>query len=511
MKFCPDCGAKTGGSKFCPDCGRSLADQNGENNVIQRSTVETGGAMDDSVVSRSTVKTDRVAIKDAVISHSTITQTETHQHFGESVGTYETQMELGRTAFEGKNYDEAVDFFNTALKIDSRSFEPWFLKGLSCAELRRTDEAVTNLRRALRTSDGHRVRIVEEIKALVDRISKSAMVVEAQANDLLSKANVELQYSYQYKSGARAEKDGSKASALALDLFVMPGLGSSMRTTSAVEGLEKRQEADKREAEGKKFEDQAKDLLSNSIRLYNSAIRFCELVIEFNKEDEFSWMKRGEIFLRLKLYPDACRSYESVLSFNPYHREALRLRGMCFHAQGLPVPPPPGPKDAEPAPEPAAPAPPQRPPPGQQAIPMSQPAAPAPQQVQAPVQQRAPARQPAPSMPQRQTPAPQVPAAVAATIQPAAVSSRPQMARAPAPPAQAGIPGAAAAAPSAPVPRTAGQPQQQAPHSFQGAVGMAPQATCNPCPYCRGEMNFVKEKGVWFCNSCRRFSDRPAR
>jgi hypothetical protein len=58
---------------------------------------------------------------------------------------------------------------------------------------------------------------------------------------------------------------------------------------------------------------------------------------------------------------------------------------------------------------------------------------------------------------------------------------------------------------------TAGQPQQPASHSFQGAVGMAPKATCNPCPYCRGEMSFVKEKGVWFCNTCRRFSDRPAR
>jgi tetratricopeptide (TPR) repeat protein len=265
----------------------------------------------------------------------------------------------------------------------------------------------------------------------VERTAKTAMVLETQATELLSKANMELQYSYQYKSGARAEKDKGVMGALALDLFVMPGLGSSMRTNSAVEGIEQKQEADKREAEGKKLEEQAKELLSGAVRLYNSAIRFCELVLEFSKEDEFSWLKRGEIFLRLKLYQDACKSYEAVLEFSPYHREALRLRGMCYTAQGIPIPPPP-----------AAPAgaPPARPPRAAQASSQSS----------------------QPSQPQTAPP------------------------------------------PSQPSP---GVPSRAQPHMPQ-PVGPS---CANPCPYCRNEMSFVRERNVWFCGSCRRFSDRPAR
>jgi tetratricopeptide (TPR) repeat protein len=508
MKFCPECGAKTGGSKFCPDCGRSLAEGTADNSVIQRSTVQAQGALEDSVVSQSTVKTDRAAIKDAVISHSTITQTETHQHFGESVGTFETQMELGRTAFEGKNYDEAVDFFNTALKIDSRSFEPWFLKGLSCAELRRTEEAVTNLRRALRSSGSEMQKVIDEIKGLVDRTARTAMVLETQAHELLSKANIELQYSYQYKAGAKKEKEGGMASALALDLFVMPGLGSSMRTSSAVEGMENRQEAQKREAEGKKLEDQAKDLLSGSVRLFNSAIRFCDLIIEFSKQDEFSFMKRGEIFLRLRLYPDACKSYDAVLSFNTYHREALRLRGMCYRAQGLPIPPPPQPQGA-----PDAASPPQQP--------VNQPAVPAPQSA-APqgIPPPEPITPPAIQHPQPMAQTPVPPAQPRMPRQyPQAQPEQPQQQQQQAPPSRAPqqIPQ------QYPQVQPQQQPQQQAPppqapavmtpsqmQQHPGARQRPAQAIQNPCPYCRNEMSFVKERGAWFCGSCRRFSGRPA-
>jgi tetratricopeptide (TPR) repeat protein len=459
MKFCPECGSKTGGAKFCPECGHGLADGVGENNVVSRSTMETQGSIDDAVISRSTVKTDRTAIKDAVISHSTITQTETHQHFGESVGTFDTQMELGRTAFEGRNYDEAVDFFNAALKIDSRGFEPWFLKGLSCAELKRTDEAVTNLRRALKSADGHRQRVVDEIKGLVERTARTAMALEAQAMELLSKAHVELQYSYQAKSGAKTQKDNGMMGALALDLFVMPGLGSSMRTTSAVEGIEQKQEADKREAEGRKLEDQAKDILSGAVRQYNTAIRFCDLIIEFYKEDEFSFLKRGEIFLRLKLYPDACRSYEAIIAFNPNNREALRLRGMCYTAQGLAIPPP----------------------------------------IAAQVT--------------AQSLQPEQPIIVQKPAPPSAGTPLPQQPQRVAPEARALVQPNIAHAPQAPAPA---HPPQQAPsqcvsqmHGSPQGIRMAPCA--NPCPYCRSEMSFVKERNVWFCGACRRFSDRPAR
>jgi tetratricopeptide (TPR) repeat protein len=493
MNFCPECGAKVGGSKFCPECGKPLLEGAGENNVIQRSTLEARGPVEDSVVSRSSVRTDRASIKDAVISHSTITQTETHQHFGESVGTYETQVELGRTAFEGKNFEEAVEFFNNALKIDSKSYEPWFLKGLACAELRRTDEAVTNLRRALRSSDRERVRIVEEIKGLVDRITKSAMVLETQANDLLSKANVELQYSYQYKSGAKSEKEGGMMGALALDLFVMPGLGSSMRTTSAVDGLEKKQEADKREAEGKKLEDQAKDLLSSAIKQYNSAIRFCDLVIEFFKEDEFSYMKRGEIFLRLKLYTDACKSYESVLSFNPYHRDALRLRGMCFHAQGLLVPPPPGPKTAPVGPQ------------QQPQMPQTHPSPVPPQQPQIPQAPISPAPKPQPVPPAVPSIPPVLPVAPATQSQ-TARSLPPQPGQQSVQPSMQAGGALPATAPRAPAP-----PHHPAAAQVPGPAQRPAPALLNPCPYCRSEMSFVKERGVWFCGSCRRFSDRPTR
>jgi len=505
-KFCPDCGAKAEGARFCPECGHALAGGAGENNVMQRSSVETRGPIDDSVISRSTVNTDRASIKDAVISHSTITQTETHQHFGETVGTYDTQMELGRTAYEGRNYEEAVDFFNAALKIDSRGFEPWFLKGLACAELRRTDEAITNLRRALRSADGHRPRAVGELRGLIERTAKGAQVLEAQATQLLSKANIELQYSYQYKAGAKTEKGRGMMGALALDLLVLPGLGSSMRTTSAVEGIEKKQEADKREAEGRKLEEQAREILSGAVRQYNSAIRYCDLIIEFDKQDEFSWFKRGEIFMRLKLYQDACKSYEALLAFSPCNQEAIRLRGMCYTAQGLTIPAPTGVPAAggplqkpqpEPRKQPPAPAPAPPPP----AIPPPEPLAPmqaAPPPVRthqqlppSPQPQMAPSRIPPAQYPQRQPAPPQM---VAPQARPQA---RPNISQAP-PSYPGGYPPQQTH--SQCVPQMRGQPQ---------AIRMAPCA--NPCPYCRGEMAFVMERNAWFCGSCRRFCDRPAR
>lgn len=531
QNFCPECGAKAvAGAKFCPECGgrfgapassqpaptssleeraaaassrthpSSLDDSTKQatdsvitrsdvetrsslkDTVVSRSTVRAGGPIEDSVVSRSDIQTKSAGIRDTVISHSTITQTETHQHFGESVGTYEAQLDLGKTAFEGKNWDEAVDFFNTALKIDSRGFEPWYFKGMSCAELRRTDEAVTNLRRALKLSGEKADSLLSEIKALSDRIARAGQLQENSANELIGKARFELQNSANYQAQARTGKDKGLAGSLALDLFVLPGLGSSLRTTQAVEGLEKRQEADKREAEGRRLEDQAKGFATEAVKLYNSAIRYCDLVLEFSKQDEFSLLKRGELHFRLRLYDDACRSYEALLSFNPNHRDALRMRGMCFSAQGRPVTPPPGtvPPQATPPnpppdkPKPASPMIPQPVPPvAQPAIQIQ------PQQVMIPPVQPGRSPQMVPTQPQ------------AAPVQPGAYQA-PMAARPAVPPLQYSQPGA-------PVPQ-------------YGMPGAAPRpAQANPCPYCRGEMLFVREKGVWQCGSCRQYSAKPVR
>ena len=520
--FCPECGVKTGGANFCPECGRPLSDDSAQNNIVHRSTVETHGSLEDSVVSRSTVTTDRTAIKDAVISHSTITQTETHQHFGESVGTFDTQMELGRTAFEGRNYDEAVDFFNAALRIDSRGYEPWFLKGVSCAELKRTDEAVTNLRKALKAPDSQKQRVVGELKGLVERTTKSAMVLETQATDLLSKADIELEYSYKYKAGPKTEKGKGVMGVLALDLSAIPVIGPSMRTTSAASSLEDKQEADKREAEGHKLEDQAKDLLSGAVKLYNSAIRYCDLVIEFNRQDEFCWLKRGEIFLRLRLYPDACSSYEAVLAFNPYHREALRLRGMCYTAQGIPIPPPPGPPSSQSAMAAGT---------ASQPLPTSQP----PGAAQAAMPPTQPHSFPVQSQHSPVAPSPTVPPPSPSPLPSSQIpfldsqSSPPRAAQAPMPPAQPQtvpqpsqppMAHPSPVAPPSPVPPPSLVPSQPLPGADQ--MQKQPQqqprmpqqvqhSSANPCPYCRSEMSFVRERSVWFCGSCKRFSDRPAR
>ena len=557
VNFCPDCGARVvSGAKFCLECGskfplpggagdpgkdspsrdggtndaadtafsradvktagnvegsvvaRSKADQAGKvrDSVISRSDVQAGGAIEGSVVDRSDVRTDRTSIKDAVISHSTIVQTETHQHFGETVGNYESQMDLGRTAYEGKNWDEAVDFFNMALRMDSRGFEPWFLKGLSCGELGRTDEAVTNLRRSLKLAGKDSPRLMECVKDIVDRMVKTAIVQETQANDLLGRSRAHLQFSYSAKAGARSDRDGTTVKALGIDLFVLPGLGSSMRTTSAVEGMEKRQEADKREAEGRRLEDQAKESMSEAVKLYNSAIRYCDLMLEFQKEDEYSWMRRAEVFARLKLYDDAIGSYESVLAFNPSHKDALRLRGMCFTAQGRPVPPPPAAKKADgarkdapagmtrtdaPSPSPQGPGPsaaaPARPPP------MTRPVIPH-QALQDQPAGMAPQAQPGPAM-----------------MPPVSPARSPQMApHSQDPPAQLRTAARPAMTPSPQAPSVARLPALHLPAA--GPQGAASQrAAVNPCPYCRGEMSFVREKGVWLCNSCRRFSAKPVR
>ena len=520
QNFCPECGAKAqAGAKFCPECGAKFGapasqippipassqppvslddgpDQASDSvitrsdvetrssikdTVVSRSTVRAGGPIEDSVVSRSDIQTKNAGIRDTVISHSTITQTETHQHFGESVGTYDAQMDLGRTAFEGKNWQEAVDFFNTALKIDSKGFEPWYFKGMSCAELRRTDEAVTNLRRALRLAGPKSQTIIDQVKALSDRIARMVQLQENSANELLGKARSELQNSANYQSQAQKGKDKGLAGALALDLLVIPGLGSSMRTTNAVEGMEKRQEADKREAEGRRLEDQATTHASEAVKLYNAAIRYCDLVIEHDKQDEYSWLKRGELYFRLRLYDDSCKSYESILAFNPNHRDALRMRGQCFTTQGRPVPPPPGTAPAQATP-PQNPPPSERPKPASPMIPqpvplVSQPAI-QPQQVMMPPVQPGRATQMAPAL--QQAPPVQPGAYQAPAARPAAL---PQQYPAQAPAA----------------------PQYVMPGPVQGP------AQANPCPFCRGDMSFVREKGVWQCGSCRQFSARPAR
>ena len=507
--FCPECGVKAvPGQKFCGECGARFSGEGQDgsasgaiirsdvstgaplnDSVVSRSTVKAGGAMEGSVVSRSEVRTEGAGIRDAVISHSTIMQTETHQHFGESVGTYEAQLDLGKTAFEGKNWQEAVDFFNSALKIDSRGYEPWYYKGMSCAELRRTDEAVTNLRRSLKLSGEKAGTVIDDIKALTERIARAGRLQESSANELIGKARFELQNSANYQAQASTGKDKGLAGALALDLFVIPGLGSSMRTTSAVEGLEKRQAADKHEAEGRRLEEQAKGHASEAVRLYNAAIRFCDLVLEFQKQDAPSWLRRGELYYRLRLYDDACKSYESVLEFNPDHRDALRMRGMCFTAQGKRVPPPPG---SAPAPsEPFGTRPPEK---------ANQPAPPGEPQ---------PEGRRSPMIPQPVPPVPQP----AARLQPQPVMIPPlQPGRAPQP-APLVQPGAcqapAEARPAAPLRSPPSGPATQQ-RGMPGAPPGKPART-NPCPYCRGEMAFVKEKGVWQCGSCRQFSAKPVR
>jgi tetratricopeptide (TPR) repeat protein/ribosomal protein L37AE/L43A len=526
--FCPECGTKAvAGQKFCAECGSKFTGEPEspstvvrsdisteaalKDTVVSRSTVKAGGNIEGSAISRSTVRTESAGIRDAVISHSTITQTETHQHFGESVGTYEAQMDLGRTAFEGKNWEEAVDFFNTALKIDARGHEPWFYKGISCAELRRTDEAVTNLRRALKLSGDGRPALITEIKSLADRTARSGGLQETSANELIGKSRAELQRSTAATSQARTEKDKGLAGALALDMFVLPGLGSTMRTDQVVEGMEKRQAADKHEAEGRRLEEEAKGHASEAVKLYNSAIRLCDLVLEFERQDEYSLLKRGELFYRLRLYDDACKSYETLLGFNPDHKDALRMRGMCFTAQGKRVPPPPG---TVPAPEPAGkPAqPPQQAGPSQlaQAGASAQPARPIAPSGIPPAGPRSPMiPQPVPSAQPQAAPLHQSP------------QGRPAQ---PAYPAQPGPQQPAhmvqqPAYPSQPAPQQpvqAAMPQYPAqPGAYQTAPRPGPAAPAaagaNPCPFCRGEMSFVKERGVWQCGSCRQFSARPAR
>jgi tetratricopeptide (TPR) repeat protein len=520
--FCPDCGTKVvPGQKFCGECGARFSgdgldgasgatinrsdvstDVALKETVVSRSTVRAGGAIEDSIVSQSDVRTESAGIRDTVISHSTITQTQTHQHFGESVGTYEAQMDLGKTAFEGKNWPEAVDFFNTALKIDSRGHEPWFLKGMSCAELRRTDEAVTNLRRALKLAGQKTAPLIADIKALSDRMARAGGLQETSANELIGKARAELQQSANYQSQASTGKDKGIAGVLALDLFVIPGLGSSMRTTQAVEGLEKRQAADKHESEGRRLEEQAKSTASEAVRLYNAAIRYCDLVLEFEMKDEYSLLKRGELYYRLRLYDDACRSYETILEFNPDQRDALRMRGMCFTVQGKRITPPPGGATAQPAAAPlqqssqAAPPQPARPVPPAAGLPPEGPRSPMiPQPVPAVAQ---PALQPAPA----QVP-PVQPGRAPQTAPPVPPALQPQTARPLQPATQA--------PPSMARPVYPAQPGAYQAPAQPGPAAPAQTARTNPCPFCRGEMSFVKERGVWQCGSCRQFSARPAR
>jgi tetratricopeptide (TPR) repeat protein/ribosomal protein L37AE/L43A len=527
--FCPECGTRAvAGQKFCGECGAKFTGEPEapaavvrsdvstgaalKDTVISRSTVKAGGAIEGSVVSRSDVRTQSARISDAVISHSTITQTETHQHFGESVGTYEAQMDLGRTAFEGKNWEEAVDFFNTALKIDARSHEPWFYKGVSCAELKRIDEAVTNLRRALKLAGEKAPPVLDDIRRLADRISRSATQEETAANDLLGKSRAELQYSVAYQQAAPRPEGGIVGKTLALDFSFIPVIGQNLRQERREPVASRAPDADRREEKSARLEEQAKGHLSEAVRLWNSSVRLCDLVLEFEKNDEFSWLKRGEIFFRLKLYDDACRSYESLLAFNPDHKDALRMRGMCFSAQNRPIPPPPG---TVPAPEPTA-----QPPvaPLQQSSQgrLSQPAYPAAPATQAPQPGIPPAGPRSPLIPQ---PVPTAQPSVAPLQQ--SMQGRPAQ---PAYPAQAGPQQPAhmvqpPAYPSQPAPQQPVQAVQPRYPPQPGAYQTAPRpgpaapaaAGANPCPFCRGEMSFVKERGVWQCGSCRQFSARPAR
>ncbi|MBM4249671.1 MAG: tetratricopeptide repeat protein [Euryarchaeota archaeon] len=479
--FCPECGTRAvPGQKFCGECGARFSggdapaetdagagapiaavrsglspDAPLKDSVVSRSTVRAGGAIEGSAIGRSNVRTQSAGIRDTVISHSTITQTETHQHFGESVGTYDAQMDLGKTAYEGNNWQEAVEFFNTALKIDARGHAPWYYKGLSCAELGRTDEAVTNLRRALKLAGKGCPGLLGEVRALAERLAKRGGLQEGSANELVARANAERARSANYQAQASSGKERGLAQALALDLLVIPGLGSSMRTTKAVEGLEKRQAADKHETEGRRLEEQARGHASEAVRLYNASIRLCSLVLEFEKQDEYSLLKRGELYYRLRFYDDACKSYEELLGFSPGHPDAIKMRAMCFNALG---------KRAPPLPSLAEPPQPEAPPSGGRPGPLIP--------------------QPLPAV-HRTEPAP-----------PAAAPDQ-QHAQAPTRPAPAAM--------------VASQAIHGAPQSpVTGAAPPAQPQNINPCPFCRGEMTFVRSKGVWQCSSCRQYSARPA-
>ncbi|MEW5759484.1 MAG: tetratricopeptide repeat protein [Candidatus Thermoplasmatota archaeon] len=321
MKFCHECGAKLKGlQKFCSECGTKfiLEDITYKSKVVGTGDVE-------GIISKSEVTTTSGTIKDSVISHSTITQVS--QHFGETVGTFETQMELGRTSLDAKNYKEAIESFNSALKIQPNSYEPWLLKGVACGLDTKYDEAIMYIEKA-KTVAPNPTLLFQPIKYLLKGVASVVMEIEANARELTAKADTERKMAIEAKARhEEAKRSGDVATMVGL--LVAPAAGMVMGTQSAAKRLEEKSDIEKYEENANKLENEAKKFFEETKKGYDFMLKLCNIILEFEENDEFVWIYKGNIYFTLRNFADASKCYEKVLNINPNNNDVRRNLGFA--------------------------------------------------------------------------------------------------------------------------------------------------------------------------------------
>lgn len=321
MKFCPRCGEHLSGEeKFCPDCGMNLSEV--KDSIVMKSDIEVKGAdIKDTVVTKSKVKTSGSTIKDSVIMKSTVIQID--KYIGDMEGKYENQMNLGKTALEGKNYEEAIEFFTECLKIKQDSYEPWFLKGQACLKSKRYDEATVYFEESLDREDADKVKIFNEIKESIVEIIREASILEKNGREMLRKENMEYRMSYR----SSEEHPLPSRPMNVLGYLIVSTVTTALNVKNPV--------ADRDERKKQKYIEEGKKKIDEATNMFNCAIKLCDLLLYHDEKNEFALTKKGDILYRLKLYRDACDCYEKVLRINDKNIDAWRQRTKCYHAMGI--------------------------------------------------------------------------------------------------------------------------------------------------------------------------------
>jgi tetratricopeptide (TPR) repeat protein len=85
------------------------------------------------------------------------------------------KFKLAEVAFEGENYDEAINYYNACLEIDPNFFEAWYKKGLSMIKTStignfKSKQSISAFKQALNFSpnaENFKKRIKKELFPLV--------------------------------------------------------------------------------------------------------------------------------------------------------------------------------------------------------------------------------------------------------------------------------------------------------------------------------------------------------
>ncbi|HEY9852584.1 MAG TPA: tetratricopeptide repeat protein [Leptolyngbyaceae cyanobacterium] len=245
-------------------------------------------------------------------------------------------LNQGKTLVELRRYEEAIITLERAVQIDPKYPEAWLERGKALEKLQKYEDALRSYDEALKLQSDYseawynRSVVLSELKRYDDALISLNKAIEKQPK---------YPEAYYFKGVLldKLQRDEEALSSLNKSIEINPDYGLAWyyrglilnnleRYQEALESLEKAIQIEPSSVEI--WVEKASTL--DKLNQYEEAIRCLQQALEIKPDYAEAWQERGNVLSKLKRYEEALASLDKAVQIKPDYAEAWYIRGMVL-------------------------------------------------------------------------------------------------------------------------------------------------------------------------------------